>query len=177
MIISKKLSPHFLGHFHLSDEYLGLPSENVRKCLQCLLENNDETSIENHHHVTGSEHLLVCLSHSERVSIAYLVDRNNELGVSSIGVDLESKHRIISKKVQKYFINELDSYGDILGLWCKKEAVFKAVNPLFPRCRQLLDIVIQSDDKFYIRNNEKLTGVVYQTEVEGHVLTFATLSC
>jgi 4'-phosphopantetheinyl transferase EntD len=86
--------------------------------------------------------LKISLSHTKNRGVAIFSKQVN------VGIDIESKMRIINPKTKKFFINEHDHTGDysLLELWNIKEACFKCIKN--KDIALLKDVTLLPDNKF-----------------------------
>ena len=95
----------YLGSRLLMKQILGTSEVSLRNNGKPYLENGPSFS----------------LSHS----FPYVVLAVNETG--TVGVDIESKERVLLTKMESYLPeDEAKAMHDLAGLWCLKEAVYKA---------------------------------------------------
>ncbi len=111
-----------------------------------------------HGHLKTRPELIVSLSHTEDYGAAALAYQNQH---RAIGIDIENKSRNIKDATKKLFVNDRDDDASLLELWCKKEAAFKAIYPLYQGDKALVlkDIWIQ-DNRFGLCQDHQLEGVV-----------------
>lgn len=86
-----------------------------------------EITIKDHLHLDKFPHILVSLSHTKNIGAALL---GNSPELLSIGLDLEVASRLVEERAKKFFFNDNDAPLSLLELWCLKEAVFKALDPV-----------------------------------------------
>ena len=134
-------------------------------CLQSLnqvIAFNDLNIIE-HHHLEKLPHFLVSLSHTQNVG-ACVVAATDEC--RSIGIDIEFNNRIIDPRTSKFFKTTHDhGYNDLLSLWVKKEASFKALSPLnIKKTLVLTDIWVNGDEFGLIKDHQSLGKILLSEE-------------
>ena len=91
----------------------------------------ESLSITNNDFLTNAPNWKVSKSHTNNASTAII---SSSPKVKSIGIDIEFSKRKIDAKTQKYFLNNFDQNSEdtgtnLLQLWVKKEACFKAWAP------------------------------------------------
>lgn len=100
-----------------------------RLCLKLVLKNKGiyllwrDLGLDDSFRLYQLSELPISLSHTKDISIAIIA---NDDKINSIGIDLESKTRVISEAVQKFMNhpNDLMSLPSI-SRWCLKEAAYK----------------------------------------------------
>lgn len=107
--------------------------------------------IENHHHLKYCEKYLVSLSHTHKIAVASLALQTH---YASIGVDIEYCSRKINGNTQKYFLNPKDREDNLLKLWCQKEAIYKALDPVKNFRAEFLDIKSILFTDIWIKDNK-----------------------
>lgn len=101
---------------------------------------------------------ITSLSHTKGAGAAILAQKAD---YQSIGVDIEWCDRVFKPEIQIFFKNDNDrTTKDLLELWTKKEAAFKALSPLgFPGVLVLSKIIIQ-DDQFWTAEQPHIRGAL-----------------
>jgi len=119
-------------------------------------------------------HLTTSISHGQRAGAVICV--NKEL-VPGIGIDIEEESRVIAPRASKFFINSSDEQcddKDLIFLWAKKEAAFKATSPLNQEVKLLKDIWIRNN-QFGKVGFEPPVGEVDFTVHQGQIIATAYL--
>jgi hypothetical protein len=93
----------------------------------CGQEISEDIAIKDHLHLDKYPDVLASISHTKSIGAA-LLGRSPEL--LSIGLDLEVASRPIEERAKKFFLNNDDAPLSLLELWCLKEAIFKALDPV-----------------------------------------------
>ncbi len=107
--------------------------------------NFDDLQISRHLHLTNFPDYKVSLSHTKDISCALLSNCPN---YQSIGVDIEWESRLVKPGIEKFYINENDTEKlTKLEVWMAKEAIFKAISPLYKGDKVLVlkDIAIDEE--------------------------------
>jgi len=132
--------------------------EAKQKCLQEILPcNNSLTPIKyNFHYPINFPHLSLSISHTKNIGIIALANRKDH---DSIGIDIEKSDRAINPSTSKFFINSNDDQLNLLDLWTKKEAAFKAESPISPSCKLLKDLSI-NDNQYFLKASKRHLGKV-----------------
>ena len=130
--------------------------KNALKKYNLLIENYD---IINHCFLKQYPEYLVSLSHTDTIGASFVT---NDKRIKSVGIDIESADRVVGENVKKRLLNEEDFIeNNIIDLWVKKEAAFKALWP-FVQDKNVLnykDIII-NDDFFLFRKEKILKGSI-----------------
>ena len=96
----------------------------------------DQLEITNHHYLTLFKNFKVSLSHHKKMGAAIT---SNDPKVLSIGIDIEDQNREVKEGTTKYFHHPKDDFETpYLKKWVAKEAIFKAVFPLWNNERPLV---------------------------------------
>ena len=153
--------------YHLSGQHKKPSLAEQRNFAQACLEQmiyqygpNGLTNF-NHDHLSlkSAPQTLVSISHAGTTGGACISPREKHL---SIGMDIEDQNRNIPQKTKKFFMNEYDDQEydeNLLDLWVKKEAAFKAISPLKKEIKTLNDLFIRGN-KFYDRKSLQQAGPV-----------------
>lgn len=98
-------------------------------------------------------------SRSKLTCAALALKASNE-DFYGLGCDIEFQNRIIPKNSDKFFINKYDEYaGQLMELWCLKEACFKALSNAGRPIKFLKEVVLSKNsfrfinDKDFSKNN------------------------
>ncbi len=165
--ISKKFThplyrdgPHFNARaalFHLMLQYQISLKQHPLK----------ENIISNHLELKNDPDWKVSLSHTKNYGLAMLAR-----GVRSVGIDCEFFDRKINEKALRHYAHPKDDDLSLitysyLGLWCIKEASFKALSPLTKEPLYLKDIWVKKEGSFGIES--KQYGQ-YDLKVDGPLL-------
>lgn len=119
-------------------------------------------------------HITTSISHGQRAGAVICV--NKELA-PGIGIDIEEESRVITPRASKFFINSSDEKcddKDLIYLWAKKEAAFKATSPLNQEVKLLKDIWIRNN-QFGKVGFEHPFGKVGFTLYQGQIIATAYL--
>lgn len=103
----------------------------------------DDLQISNHCTLTTIPNYKVSLSHTKKAACAIVTDDAN---IKSIGVDIEWATRVVKPGIEKFFLNDKDTQElTKLEIWMAKEAIFKAISPLYQGEKVLVlkDITVQ----------------------------------
>ena len=134
-------------------------------CLQSLQQNIafNDLNIIDHHHLEKLPHFLVSLSHTHNVGAGVVASTHE---CRSIGIDIEFTHRIIDPRTSKFFKTTHDhGYEDLLSLWVKKEASFKALSPINDKETLVLtDIWVKGDEFGLIKDHQTLGKILLNEE-------------
>jgi len=124
--------------------------------------------IHNHHFLEHFPEYVVSISHTRGVAVSLIGNRKK---YKSIGIDLEHAKRVMNPKVLKFFKHDTDEEQDPLLLWCKKEAAFKALSPLWNQEKTfvLKDIWIRGNE-FGLLSDDKIKGQIQLEKVENDLL-------
>ncbi|OFZ20918.1 MAG: hypothetical protein A2202_01800 [Bdellovibrionales bacterium RIFOXYA1_FULL_36_14] len=122
-----------------------------------------DLKIIDHHHLEKLPHFLVSLSHTHNVGASVVASINE---CRSIGIDIEFSNRIIDPKTSKFFKTSYDhDHNDLLSLWVKKEASFKALSPLnVKETLVLTDIWVKKDEFGLIKDHQSLGKILLNEE-------------
>ncbi|MAE58760.1 MAG: hypothetical protein CME69_07765 [Halobacteriovorax sp.] len=159
-LVNKKIDLEFSTYCEVPDDFmpdLKPYSRAARHALKKMLKEPEAHSINvvNHLHLKSDPNILVSLSHTKDMTMAAI---GSSKDFKSIGVDIENSKRIVKPGIEKFFINahdeilanQKDSY--YLKIWCAKEAIFKAVSPLYQKednkVLVLKDIILNKDKTF-----------------------------
>ncbi len=141
-------------------------------------ENVEQIKISNHHCIQSAPEYLCSLSHTkDGWAVGLIAMADKYLGV---GVDLEFKNRTFKEETRKLFVNDSDTYSNLLQLWCYKESAFKAIAPLLNdsilnKVFVLKDIFIRGHD-FGLITNGKVLGHIHSDIIVCEELEFIITS-
>lgn len=107
-----------IGESELSKRYLD--SFNGPQMKHLLNENN--------YHLLAESKILCSRSHTDNWACA--ITNSGLLGQASLGVDIESKERVLKPGVERFYKNPNDFIESLqpIEIWCLKEASFKALS-------------------------------------------------
>ena len=138
-----------------------------REALHLILKNYfqekipaNKLRIVNHQNIENRPDLKASLSHTKDGWAVGLIC--NAPHVKGVGIDLEFQDRVIKNGAEKLYLNNHDEFQNLLDLWCKKEAAFKALSPLLDhkilnKTFVLKDIVIKNNT-FHLYNRDTVLG-------------------
>ena len=156
------------------DSTIKNPREHTRNQLLSLLElDKAQTSeLQNHDYFDLKPDWKVSLSHAPEAGCVCGIKGDKVLG---IGVDLEKQSRNIPHKSRKFFKNFKDQSDlDLLTLWTKKEAAFKAYAPHHSKLKILNHLWIQGN-AFGDIDSKNPRGEVYTVLHNEHIISYAYL--
>ena len=110
----------------------------------------------NYHYLESIPTMAISISHTKTLGVVILSERKN---YESIGVDIEYQDRQFQPKTAKFFINSNDENSDLLTIWTKKEAAFKACSPIIKECKLLKDISV-ANNNFQLQSKKTPLGQV-----------------
>ncbi|OFZ26020.1 MAG: hypothetical protein A2381_11810 [Bdellovibrionales bacterium RIFOXYB1_FULL_37_110] len=137
------------------------------ECLQSMDQPGELTDLNiiNHHHLEKFPNFLVSLSHTQNVGAGVIAATKE---CQSIGMDIEFCTRLIDPKTSKFFktLHDQEHGGDnLLWLWVKKEASFKALSStILNKTLVLTDIWIRGDEFGLIKNPQTLGKIILNEE-------------
>ena len=151
----------------------------LKKCLFSLGQVNSESlilpddikllEVTNHCFLKNFSNLLVSIAHTKQAGVAVIISKESHL---SVGIDIEHNNRKVTPEIINKFQNRWDQpCNNILDLWVKKEAVFKAIDPIKSRYRLenkslvLSDIWVK-DKNFGILDNSIIIGELFTKYIE-----------
>lgn len=159
-LVNKKIDLEFSTYCEVPDDFmpeLKPYSRAARHALKKMLREQETpcVNIVNHLHLKSNPNTLVSLSHTKDMTMAAISSSND---FKSIGVDIEDSKRIVKPGIEKFFVNDYDEIlacqkdSYYLKVWCAKEAIFKAVSPLYQKednkVLVLKDIILNKDKTF-----------------------------
>lgn len=137
-----------------------------------ITEKIDELEMVDHHRLKKYPNILVSIAHTKEIGACFISDKDEH---KSIGIDIELKSRIIKKDTSKFFLTKHDlNFTDLLDLWLKKEAAFKALSPLTTKEKFVLTDIWINHNKFGLIDDE-LSGeiIIYSKPHEDDELLIA----
>ena len=130
-------------------------SEAISQLLKKMGKSAPSTNY-NYHYLESIPTMAISISHTKTLGVLILSERKN---YESIGVDIEYEDRQFQPETTKFFINSSDENGDLLTIWTKKEAAFKACSPIIEECKLLKDISV-ADGHFQLQSKKTPLGRV-----------------
>lgn len=125
------------------------------------------------HSPTDFPNLSLSISHTQTFGAIALAERKDH---DSIGVDIELSKRDFNLKGTKFFMNPEEDASDLLELWTKKEAAFKACAPIYADCTLLKDLIIKQE-KIFHKNRDIQIGAIKTCKInfegENFILSLA----
>lgn len=87
----------------------------------------DKLEIIGHHKIKAHPEYLVSISHTKGLGAAIISDGVEE---EAVGIDVELMTREIKEGALKFFVRDDDEKMEPLTLWTRKEAAYKALDPI-----------------------------------------------
>ena len=159
--------------FYFQNGQQGPRTETKNQLVRLLdLDENKKNIIINHDFFSRLPEWKVSLSHGPQAGIVGAV--KGEF-IKGLGVDIENRNRLITDRSKKFFQNEKDEKDtELLHLWTKKEAAFKALAPHMKGLKILKHLWV-SKNLFGHINSEVPSGEVYTILFKDHVISCAYL--
>ena len=146
-------------------------SEIVRDKYDLQL-NSDQLNISEHHHLTFHSEILVSLSHTQDLALAFVLSHRDHPEITSIGADFEFMDREIPEILLQKYLRPEDEFSTALCAWVQKEAAYKAIRPIYQGCRDLKDIVIKNN-LFFLAEKPEIRGFFSFRNDFGTLIAFA----
>lgn len=133
---------------------------------------SDQINISEHHHLAFYPEILVSLSHTEDLALAFVLSHNDHPEIASIGADIEFIDREIPEILLGKYLRPEDEFSTSLCAWVQKEAAYKAIQPIYKGCRDLKDIVIKNN-LFFLAEKPEIRGFFSFRNDFGTIIAFA----